>query len=390
MQRLRDVLEGKARGKALDDLVGTAKVLHPDPATAKWMLCIFEVYLNAGMEARANEFLEAAASALSAPEPQLRLGDYLVDHKKWEQAAARYGKAWELDRTQALPLYLKGWALAQAGQAQEGKRLMDLAHWLPLGNERARFAFITELVKRHHRDAVRRESELLLRVGVPGSFYTGEGFRQLAMDAFHRKEHLTAAAYHERAMLRCLRPQTSFQETTAYLGVPHFVHRHRAKGLLDAGRIDEALKEADLCLAALPGNTDLQTLLVPDLEKRGLKQEAIALFVRGYEPHAKLCQDYPDSAWAHNSLAWLCASTRRDLDTALEHARKAVALEPTHPGYHDTLAETYFQRGDRDKAIDEINRSISLDGKRLYFKKQLKRFEAGDPRAELPSPTDEE
>jgi hypothetical protein len=33
---------------------------------------------------------------------------------------------------------------------------------------------------------------------------------------------------------------------------------------------------------------------------------------------------------------------------------------------------------------------MKLDGKRVYFKKQLKRFEAGDPKAELPSPTDEE
>ncbi|HMF10704.1 MAG TPA: hypothetical protein VKE94_00310, partial [Gemmataceae bacterium] len=368
-KRLYALMEGKIQGKALDDLVGSAKVLHPEPAAARWMLAIFEIYLSAGMEERANEYLDAAASSPVAPGPRLRYGDYLAERKKWELAAAQYGKALELDRKEPLPLYLKGWALAQAGQEQEGKRLMEVAHWLPLGNESARFAFIAELSKRRHRDAVRREAELLVRFSVPGSFYAGEGFRQLALAAFQRGDHSKAADYHELAMLRCLRPQTNFAETTAYLGVPHFVHRHRAAGLLAAGRIDEALKEAEICLAAMPGNSELQALLVPELEKRGHEADADSLFARCYDLHAATCRDYPNSAWAHNALGWTCASARRNLNEAFEHARRAVELEPSNPGYHDTLAEVFFQRGDAAKAIEEIRRSISLDGKRAYFKK---------------------
>jgi Tfp pilus assembly protein PilF len=390
MQRLRGVMDGSTSGKALDDLVGSAKVLHPDAESARWMLCLFETFHKAGMEDKAREYLNAAVSGPNLPEPHLRYGDYLADQKQWEQAAQHYGQAWGMNRLEPLPLFLQGWALVQAGQAAEGKRLIETAHMLPLGNESARFTFVTQLAKRRHRDAVRREAELLLRISAPGSFYAGEGFRQLAIDAAQHRDYLTAAAYHELAMLRCLRPQTSFMDTTAYLAVPHFVHRNRARGLADAGRIDEALAEAEICFAAMPGNSDLQTLLLPALEKHGRKQEANALFARCYDVHLKLCEEYPNSAWAHNALAWLCASTRRNLDVALDHARKAVALDAAHPGYHDTLAETYFQRGDTTQAIEEIRQAIKLDGKRVYFKKQLKRFEAGDPKAELPSPTDEE
>jgi tetratricopeptide (TPR) repeat protein len=390
MNRLSALLGGKTRGKALDDLIGAAKVLHPDAAAAKWMLAICEVYLIAGMEDRAKEYLDAAASSYIAPAAHIRFGDYLAERKKWELAAAHYDRAWAMDRREPLHLYLKGWALAEAGQEQEGKHIMEVAHLLPLGNESARYTFIVELARRRHRAAVRREAELLLRVSVPGSFYAGEGFRQLALEAYQRQDHLKAAAFHELAMMRCLRPQTSFQETTAYLGVPHFVHRHRAAGLLAAGRIDEALKEAEICLAAMPGNSGLQTLLVPELERQGRKADADALFARCHDLHARLCQDYPKSAWAHNSLAWLCASTRRNLDLAFQHAGKAVSLEPENPGYHDTMAEVFFQRGDAAKAIDEIRKSIGLDGKRAYFRKQLKRFEAGDPKAALPPAGDEE
>jgi Tfp pilus assembly protein PilF len=390
MQRLRGVMDGSTRGKALDDLIGLSKVLHPDAATARWMLCIAEAYQNAGMDERAREYLDAAAAAPNAPEPHIHYGNYFVGQHKWELAAQQYGQAWESNRQEPLPLYLQGWALAQAGRKEEGKRLIELAHWLPLGNDSARIAFVRQLAKRRHREALRREAELLLRISTPGSFYAGEGFRQLAIDAAHQRDYLKTAAYHELAMLRCLRPQTSFMDTAAYLAVPHFVHRNRARGLADAGRIDEALKEAEICFAAMPGNSDLQTLLLPALEKHGRKQEADALFDRCYDLHVKLCDEYPNSAWAHNALAWLCASTRRNLDVAFDHARKAVALDTANPGYRDTLAEAYFQRGDAATAIEEIRRAIALNDKRFYFKKQLKRFEAGDPKAELPSPTDEE
>jgi tetratricopeptide (TPR) repeat protein len=390
MKRLSDLLEGKTRGKALDDLVGNAKVLHPDAAYARWMLSISDVYLNAGMTDRAKEYLDAAMTSHVASTPYVRFGDYLAERKQWEQAEEQYGRAWDMDRKEPFPLYLRGWAMANGGKVQEGKRLMELSHWLPLGNESARFNFMTGLAKRRQNAAVVREAELLGLLSVPGSFYAGESARQLSLDAYRRRDYAKAASFHELAMYRCLRPQTSFQETAAYLGVPHFVHRCRAAGLLAAGRVDEALKEAEICLAAMPGNSDLQTLLVPRLEALGRKTEADNLFNRCYEPHNRLCGEYPNSAWAHNSLAWLCASTRRNLDVALEHANRAVALEPSSAGYHDTLAESHFQRGDKEQAIAAIRKAIALDGKRTYFAKQLKRFEAGDPKALLPSASEED
>ncbi len=390
MSRLRGILAGKVRGTALDSLVGSAKVLHPDTQAARWMVSVAEVYLVAGMEERAREYLDAAVSSYVSPEPQIHFGDYLVEQKKWEQAANRYRQAWEINRKEPLPLFLQGWALAQAGREEEGKRLMELAHELPLGDESARFAFATELAKRRHREAARREGELLLRVSIPGSFYAGEGFRQLALDAFHRKDYLQAAANHEQALLRCLKSQTGFLETAAYLAVPHFIHRHRARGLIAAGKLDDALREAEFCLTGMPGNSDLATLLLPALESRGHAKEADVIFSRCREPHVQLCREYPNSAWAHNSLAWLCASTRRQLDEGLEHAQKAVTLDPGNAGYHDTLAEVYFQRGDRDKALAESKTSIRLDGQRRYFRKQLARIEAGDPKADLPPSSDEE
>jgi predicted Zn-dependent protease len=392
MRRLRDVLEGKLRDRELKDFLALPpNWAPPRDQLAKGTIARLEVFLNAEMDLDAKlELISAITDHVAPYQGYMHFGDHLAGQKQWMKAAEYYAKAWNVDQKELLPLYLRGWALLQAGEEKEGKRLMELAHWLPLGNESLRARFLRDLARRHHRDAVLREAELLSRVSVPGSFHAGDGFHQLAIDALRRGDHDKTAAYYERAMLRCLQAQTNFADTTAYLAVPHFVHRHRARALIEANRIDEALKEADLCLAALPGNSDLQALLVPELAKRGRTVEAEALFARCYDLYAKLCQECPNSAWAHNGLAWLCASTRRRLDAGLDHARKAVELEPTHPGYRDTLAEIHFQRGDKDKAIAESKRSIARDDKRVYFKKQLKRFEAGDPQAELPSPLDED
>src|SRR5205807_1085485 len=95
-------------------------------------------------------------------------------------------------------------------------------------------------------------------------------------------------------------------------------------------------------------------------------------------------RDYPQSATNHNTLAWLGALCRRHLDAAEEHANTAVKLTPDNAGYLDTLAEVNFQRGNAARAKELMQRCVELEPKNDYFRKQLKRIEAGDPRAEVP------
>jgi tetratricopeptide (TPR) repeat protein len=273
----------------------------------------------------------------------------------------------------------------QGGTEKEGRKLLDLAHWLPLGNDAMRAAFADELAKRGHADAARRERELLLKTSRPGSFHVGEVMRRIGVEAYHQKDYAKAADGHELAMLRVLRGNVSFVEAGAYVGVPHFIHRTRACGLVVAGQLDEARREIDLCLALQPANIELAVLLVPELEKRGHPKEADELLQKMTARYEQLCREHPRSASHHNSLAWMLACCRRQLDQALEHASKAVELAPEQAGYLDTLAEVHFQRGETGKALALMKKCIEMEPKRGFFRKQLKRFEAGDPKADLPS-----
>ena len=185
-------------------------------------------------------------------------------------------------------------------------------------------------------------------------------------------------------ILRVLHPNINFLETGAYIFVPYQIHRNCALGLLAAGNLDAARKEIQTCQQFLPGSVDLGIHLVPELDRLGHKKDADELFAALWKIREKASEESLKNSTAHNDLAWLAARCHRQLDKGLEHARKAVELEPSNAGHLDTLAEVTFQRGDKDKAQELMKKCISLDPGNSYFQSQLKHFAAGDPAAPLP------
>ncbi len=389
LKRLRDLLAGKLPrmelARWIDNAEGPLKNLPPEDAE-NWRLALAEAALAGKQEELARGCLEKG----SGPKTLLKLGDLLAGKKEWEQAARRYYQAWEKDREQALPLYLSGKALVQAGQLKEGKQRMEQASWLPLGNEAVRWEFCEGLAKRGDSAALRRQIDLLMRLGQPGSYYVGNTLRRIAGESLQRKDWLKAADYQERATLRVLHSDTSFLLSWGYIGVPTMIERQRGRGLLSAGKVNEALLRIAICQEMLPGNVDLAIQVVPELEKLGKKKEAEEQFMRVVQVYEKLCKEYPRCPWTHNSIAWTSACCRRNLDSALEHAQKAVELAPKNAGHLDTLSEVYFQRGDKARAIELEKKVIELEPNRPYFRKQLRRLEAGDPKAPLPPEGEDE
>lgn len=384
---------GQSLPEGKPDEDGAANPIGRRRTAARGHEALAEAYKAAGqLDAAEGQLTKAAESAFEtgAAAAWLNLGDFQAERKRYAEAAVSYGEAVRRDKTQPLPLYLQGWALTQAGHAKEGQALTELAHWLPLGNQLARAMFAEELTKRDQLEAARRERDLVLRVGWYRMWYVGNVLNYLARDAAVRKEYAKAAAYYERGVVGCLRVGSQFVDSSAYLVVPQLVHQHRARAALAAGRVGEALAEAKVCLDLVPGNVDLTVQLVPELDKAGRKTDGDALYEKAAAVHKKLCADYPKGAFAHNSVAWLAACCRRDLDAALEHAKKATELQPQTPGYLDTLAEVYFQRGDTAKAIACMKKCRVMDPRKTYFGKQLRRFEAGDRLAPPPDEGDDD
>jgi Flp pilus assembly protein TadD len=211
----------------------------------------------------------------------------------------------------------------------------------------------------------------------------GDASRQLSKYAVREKNYLEAATCWEQFYLRVMQEGSAFVEDEAYVYVPHRGHLLRAHGLLAAGDTAGAWKEVETCLTLLPGDADLPIALVPELAKRGEKRRADALFERVAELYERQCKEHPRDAGAHNAFAWLAARCRRDLDRALEHAREAVRLTPESAGYLDTLAEVHFQRGEQAEALRLMRRCVELAPAREYYRRQLKRIEAGDAKVDV-------
>jgi tetratricopeptide (TPR) repeat protein len=261
---------------------------------------------------------------------------------------------------------------------------MDLAHLVPRGNESTRFAFGQALARRGHTEAARRQRDLVLQIGRDDLWESNEALRQKAYEQMASKDYLKAADTFERFRLRCLRAGTSFVDYRAYLYVPALVHQNRARGLVAAGKFDEAKEEFQLGLRLVPGHLEMTILMAGDLEKAGRKAEADEVFRMAFALHEKLCSDFPRSPSVLNSAAWLSAGCRREMDKGLTFAARAVELAPEQASLLDTQAELHFQRGDKDKALELMQRCLKLEPRNEYYRKQLKRIEAGDPKAELP------
>lgn len=340
----------------------------------KWLTVLGETCLAGGKRRRARSYFEQAAEVTPSVSALIRVGDLAAADTQWQQAAEWYRRAWEKDHAKPTALYLQGRVLVQAGQEAEGRKLIEAARLLPLGNADTRYSFAKELQQRGLNEEAARQWKLIVQTGEFESFSVSQAAEQLGNLA-SGKEDLKAAAYWQWPLLRCLRTNTAILGVEGYLELSHQIHKARARGLLAAGRIDQALREIRLSHAALPGETELACDLVPQLEKAGRLQAADELFAKVFEVNQRVCDDFPHSANHHNNLGWLAARCNRRLDKALAHAGRAVELDPDNPAHIDTLAEVHFRRGQRDKAIKLAKRCVELAPQEQHFRRQLRRFQ---------------
>jgi tetratricopeptide (TPR) repeat protein len=350
---------------------------------------IAERMKSAGDAQGAGEFLSLAAERSPAPEYALqlylRLGDWAADRQDWVQATDAYARAWNADRTRPAALYLRAWALRQAGYPAQAGELTSLAHTLPLADAWRRQEALRRLSERRLDAALAGEADVILRTGRRDTLPGDMAMRVSADRAARAGDWLAAANWHERATLNYM-GVFDLADPVANLRIPHTVHRLRAKGLIEKGDVEGAEREIALCRALLPGDVMLPIDVVPALERAGKKARADELYAESVAAHDAALKRYPTSANHHNNAAWLAVNCGRDLDDALAHAKRAVELKPKNAAYIDTLAEVQFRRGEFDTAIASMRTCIELEPNTARHREQLERFEAGKRGEQRPMP----
>jgi tetratricopeptide (TPR) repeat protein len=338
----------------------------------KWMSALAETCRLRGDRQGARRYLEATAE--TSAESALRVGDLSAEQEDWLQAAHWYGQAWKIGDLQPLALYLQGQALIRAGQVERGCRLCEDASLIPLAT-RTRHELAKGLKERGYVAEAIEQWRLVTRTGPFRDWYVVDAAKDLG-NALNGVDCLEAAAQWESMLLSCLKTSSAFVKIEGYVQIPHLIHKTRARGLLAAGRTEEAIEELRLSHAIWPTNVSLAEDMIPLLDDAGCDEFAAELFTATSEQLQRICDDFPQSATHHNNLAWMSARCDRDLDNALKHALRAVQLAPGNYAYLDTLGEVHFRRGHVQEALRCARECLEAVPDNPHYQRQMDRFRA--------------
>jgi tetratricopeptide (TPR) repeat protein len=212
------------------------------------------------------------------------------------------------------------------------------------------------------------------RTALPDSQIATNASREIGklVDA---NEPRRAALYWEQILLHALNTTAPFTEAEGFpLLATQVIHKARAQAAIAEGNAAAVGAELSSSEKILPADVRLTVELIPELRRAGMTEQADGLFERALVLHRQVIQEHPMSATYLNNAAWICGRGQRELEQGLEFALKAVELMPNEAAYQDTLAEIYFQRGEREQAVAAATKCLEIAPANKMFATRLAHF----------------
>lgn len=158
---------------------------------------------------------------------------------------------------------------------------------------------------------------------------------------------------------------------------PNFAPALEVKAMYadQAGKLEEALALYDRAAAADPDNADYAYRAARISLRLGRTEDAIARL-------RKVVSLSPGHVAATNDLAWWLAESGRELDLALDLAKRAIQLDRRAETL-DTLGWVQFKRGDVDAAITSFEAALQAqpDSPSVRYRLALAQHQKGDSKA---------
>jgi serine/threonine-protein kinase len=164
---------------------------------------------------------------------------------------------------------------------------------------------------------------------------------------------------------------------------PALTHNNRGRPYLRRGDLAQAIAALDRAIAL--GSKDAETYYL-----RGSAHGRAGNFVPARADFEKAVQLAPEQVMFRATLAWLLAAcpadTVRDGRRAVEHARKACALNPKDAGCLDVLAAAFAEAGQLDQAVKAAEQVLAVPDylEREQVRQRLELYRAGKPYRDVP------
>jgi len=200
-----------------------------------------------------------------------------------------------------------------------------------------------------------------LRMSTPGSLQFDNSINYLLFytsSLYKKNQWLVTSSIAEVAAQLTMRGQSNIRLYDA-LQIRFNADFPRGMHLLQSGHRSAAIAQLDTAHNLIPGAGILAEDFFPSLRNAGVDEKYEQWFTQSYQNMEHACRFYPLDHNTHNTTAWLASRSLRKLDSALIHAKTALSLRPNQAAYLDTMAEIYFAKGDREKAIQWSEKAVA-------------------------------
>jgi tetratricopeptide (TPR) repeat protein len=286
------------------------------------------------------------------------LGVYHSYMSDWEQAA----KAWETevrrnpDSTAAISSLAATYM--RMGRNDRARELLDEPGMLDF-DEVDRLAQLADVFTSYNlREEAGHVLRRILGTSDPLSRSWVASGAEFALHAKRRGDWRVAAAFMEIEALFDVRDRPTYVSPLMYLRKRFAADLMRGLALHEEGKPDEAMALFDRSFQFLIGDGVLADDFFPLLRQAGLTEAHDRYFEIAWERIMASIEAYPKTHNTYNSAAWLASRSMRRLDEAERLETKALEMRPKQAAYLDTMAEIWFARGSREKAVEWSTKAV--------------------------------
>lgn len=349
-----------------------------------------------------SDLLEAAEArddsrvALGLLEVLIEIGDANAWRKKlasyysyasdWEKAIGLLEGILEDEPTNLRYLAIYGGAMIRAGQADESVGPLRKVELFGLDEPIRLLRLAIDVERSGAVEEAGNYWRQLLISNPPTDWYWQSATSYFAKHARRNKQWRVAAAFSEVDALQYIKGRSTFINPVTYIRKRFIADLYRGLALLEEGDKERAMKLFRGSFEMLNGDGILADDYFPLLREAGVLEEHDRNFEIVYQRLEDSIKSYPKAHNTYNSAAWMASRASRDLDDALEKIRTALSMRPKQAAYLDTMAEVWFAKKNREKAVewsrkavqDSFHGGYSTSESGVGLREQFDRFRTGD------------